>query len=139
MLYANILNKIRDCGGRISPVREAIIHILLAQECLLSHHDLIVSLKKKGLTPDRSTIFREIRFLTQHHIIHKHMITEESYYEIPHDHHHHLICLACEKITKILMRDHLICATQEIARKNHFAITGHVVEFYGYCAKCRTS
>lgn len=138
MTYEHILEKIRTCGGRISPVRSVIIRNLLSQDCLISYDDILIDLKKHKLTPNRSTIFRELRFLVHHNIIHKHMISDDAYYEIPRDHHHHLICLACEKITKILMHDHLVCESAKIAHKNQFVITGHSVEFYGYCTHCRT-
>ncbi|MFA5986266.1 MAG: transcriptional repressor [Parcubacteria group bacterium] len=132
-----ILTKVRACGGRISPVRKAIIHSLLTKDCLVSHANIVTQLKKHHLTPDRSTIFRELRFLTAHNIICKSTIADVDYYEIPHDHHHHLICLHCDKITKVVMKDHIKCTSAHIARKNHFTITGHSLEFYGYCAQCR--
>ena len=50
--------------------------------------------------------------------------------------HHHLICLGCRKIEYVtdVGLDRLKIPPQ---RRAAFEVTGHRVEFHGYCAACR--
>ena len=138
-------------------------------------------LKKMKLEPNRSTIYRELKFLVANNIIVKNIISGISYYEISpsyrnfqfnslearktkkegyiynknssHNqgcssqlnqgcshqdhHHHHLICLKCNKIIKVEMTNQLVIEEKRLAKKNNFNIVNHSLDFYGYCQKCQ--
>lgn len=51
-------------------------------------------------------------------------------------HHHHLICLACGKVTEVQL-DLLEALEEEIEREGQFTIVDHNVKFYGYCLDCK--
>ena len=58
------------------------------------------------------------------------------------DHHHHLVCTGCGRIVNY--RDFideevaLLKKTEEGLSKNYnFAITNHLIQFYGLCEGCR--
>ena len=133
-----IIKNIRTQGGRITKVRKLIIQILLDSNCLLSRIDILVKLKKQKIKPNRSTIFRELTFLTQHQIILKNTIADVDYYEIAKEHHHHLVCLNCNSIKKVSLAYHLTDQEKQIAKQNQFNIINHTLEFYGYCHNCQT-
>ncbi|HMA99366.1 MAG TPA: transcriptional repressor, partial [Spirochaetota bacterium] len=58
------------------------------------------------------------------------------------DHHHHLICTRCNKIIDythfIPKEEALIKKTEKALTDEHnFEITGHMLNFYGVCGRCR--
>lgn len=131
--------KIREQGGRITKIRSEIIKITSKKNCLISSTDLLSCLSKINIHPNRSTIYRELQFLTKNNVILKNTISGVDYYEMPHDHHHHhhLICMNCNSIIKVEMSNHLEEQEKQIAKQNKFNIINHSLEFYGYCHKCQ--
>ncbi len=129
-------NEVKNKGGRITPIKKAIIDYLISKECLITTEQIKTHLISIKLNPDRSTIFRELRSLSNDGIIVKNSINGTDYYEIPLHHHHHLVCLKCKKIMKIELHDQLTRLENELAQNNNFIITGHFLEFFGHCQKC---
>lgn len=134
----NIIYKtIRSSGGRMTKTKKAIINFLSENHCLLSKQELIEKLKANKIKPNRSTIYRELQFLTKNNIVIKNTIAGVDYYEIPQDHHHHLVCMKCNSINKVEIGNHLEKQEKQIAKQNKFNIINHSLEFYGHCHKCR--
>ncbi|MBI2485910.1 MAG: transcriptional repressor [Deltaproteobacteria bacterium] len=52
------------------------------------------------------------------------------------EHHDHLICIACGKITEF-ENQRIEHYSREVASKNNFEVINHKVELYGYCSSCR--
>lgn len=123
--------------GRLTKIKKAIINLLLENHCLLSRQELIDRLKAKKIYPDPSTIYRELKFLTNNGVIIKNTISGTDYYEIPKEHHHHLVCLKCKSIYMVKMDNHLEKQEEQIAKQNNFNIINHSLEFYGYCHRCQ--
>ena len=133
----NIYKNIRDQGGRITKIRKEIVQILSEADCLMSQVDILVYLKKQKMCPNRSTIFRELLFLTKNSIVIKNNISGIDCYEILKDHHHHLVCISCNSIGKVEIGNHLEKQEKQIAKQNKFNIINHSLEFYGYCRNCQ--
>jgi len=128
---------IQSLGGRLTKTRKTIINVLLQNHCLLSKQELAKKLEVKNIKPNRSTIYRELRFLTRNNIIIKSAIAGVDYYEIPKDHHHHLVCMNCNSIDKVEAGDNLEKQEKSIEKNNKFKIINHSLEFYGLCNKCQ--
>ena len=134
----NTIHKtIQSSGGRLTKTKKAILDVLSRNHCLLSKQELVEKLKVKKIKPDRSTIYRELQFLTTNNIVIKNTISGIDYYEIPQDHHHHLVCVSCNSISKVEIGNHLEKQEKQIAKQNKFNIINHSLEFYGYCHKCQ--
>lgn len=133
----SIQDKIKEVGGRCTKLREKIMEMLTKKSCFLSKSEITLELKKQGIEPDRSTIYRELNFLVRNNLVIEEAIAGIDYYEIPSDHHHHLICLGCNSIKKVDMENYLEMQEKQIAKKNNFQITHHALEFYGYCQNCK--
>jgi len=131
------MNTIQSSGGRLTKVKKAIIDILSLKHCLLAKAKLVEKLKAKKINPHRSTIYRELQFLTKNNIIIKNTIAGIDYYEIPDDHHHHLICMGCNSISKIKIGNRLKKQEKQISKQYKFNIINHSLEFYGYCPACQ--
>lgn len=132
-IYRNIRNR----GGRVTKIRMKIVQILSDTGCLMPQTEILARLKKQGMNPNRSTIFRELLFLVQKNIAIKNTISGVDYYEMPQDHHHHLVCLNCNSIEKVKIGNHLAKHEKQIAEQTKFNIINHSLEFYGYCRKCQ--
>jgi Fur family transcriptional regulator, ferric uptake regulator len=134
----NTIHKtIQSSGGRLTKTKKAIIDILSENHCLLAKVELVEKLNIKKIKPDRSTIYRELQFLTKNNVIIKNSISGIDYYEVPQDHHHHLVCMGCDSISKVEIDNHLEKQEKQIAKQNKFNIINHSLEFYGYCQKCQ--
>lgn len=53
-------------------------------------------------------------------------------------HHHHLICLQCQKIIEFT-DDMLNDLEKHVQKKYNFAVVDHHIKFYGYCEDCQES
>jgi len=58
---------------------------------------------------------------------------------MPEDHHHHLICLECDKVEDVELANDLNEIEKRILQKNGFKIINHTLEFYGLCKQCSSS
>lgn len=130
---------IRSQGGRMTKIRAMLLTIFSDAKCILSQKDILALYKKQQFIPNRSTIFRELVFLTTRGIIIKHTIAGTAYYEMPRDHHHHLICLGCHTIKKIPLHNILKPYEETITKYHKFAVLYHCLEFYGYCRTCKAT
>jgi Fur family ferric uptake transcriptional regulator len=137
MTIDTIHKKIQIKGGRLTKIRKEIIRILFESACLLSGGDILAKLKKIEIRPNRSTMYRELVFLTQNNIAVKNRIAGVDYFEIPKDHHHHLVCISCRAIQKVDIGNHLEKHEKQLSRENQFKIINHSLEFYGYCRNCQ--
>jgi len=53
------------------------------------------------------------------------------------EHHHHIICNVCRKITDVKLKNDFMLENQIIHRNNNYLITEHILEFFGICPDCR--
>lgn len=137
MIINTIHKIIQSAGGRLTKTKKAIIDNLFENRCLLSKQALAEKLKAKRIKPDRSTIYRELRFLVKNNVVIKNTIAGIDYFEIPQDHHHHLVCMSCNSISRVEIENRLEKQEKQIAKQTKFNIIHHSLEFYGYCHKCR--
>ncbi|MEN6383877.1 MAG: transcriptional repressor [Phycisphaerales bacterium] len=138
MNIETVYKTIKSKGKRLTKTRKAIIEILIQSPCLLSTPDIITKLKLRKIQPDRSTMYRELMFLAQNNIIIKNTIAHKDFFELPTDHHHHLVCTSCNLIKKVVIGKHLHKQEKQLEKENEFLITNHSIEFYGLCRNCRT-
>jgi len=82
-------------------------------------------------------MYRELLFLAKNNIITKETIAEKDYFELPTDHHHHLVCTGCNTIKKVVIGRHLQKEEKQLEKDNEFVITNHSIEFFGLCRNCR--
>ena len=135
MKLTNILTTIRTNGGRITKVRKHILEVFFQNKCLVSQEQIVQHLNEQELTPNASTIFRELQFLLEKNIITKSTIEKIHYYELNSPHkHYHFICSECQGITALHLHQPLALA--ELESKYNFKIEQHNIEFKGVCSSC---
>ena len=117
--------------------REIIINILKEADQPISVKDIETQLNILGLNIWTSTIYRILNKLEKENIIFKSYINESNsklFVLVKNKHIHYAICLNCDKMLIINRCPMILDAIEENLR---FNITGHKLEFYGYCEDCK--
>jgi len=119
--------------------RNLILEILATLEQPVTVDQLFWELKKNDISINISTVYRIVDTLVSKHLITKTNISgdNKTYFELNRpEHRHHFICTACKQmfwIDDCPLEDY--CAL--IQTKTGFDVTGHKLEIYGYCPKCK--
>ena len=130
---------IKRRGLRYTPEREKIIQEIFANHDHFDVDTLFLRLRGKGLKISKASIYRTIPLLIESGLIQEvfyedgHMHYEHIY---GHQHHCHLRCLECGKIIEFV-DEALFEIEQKLARIHNFDISGHKLEMFGSCPKCR--
>ena len=138
MKLSELIGKVKLAGGRTTITRTALLEYLLACDRPVSPADILRALKEKKILVNRTTVYRELAFLTKNGFAREvRLIAKPSLFELSYEHRHHLICVKCNEVKTIVMANHLHEEEKRIMKKEKFKITDHCLEFYGFCAKCQ--
>lgn len=138
MLTAEIVLKLKTEGHRITPIREKIIDILSKSDSPSSAPELQKAFLVLKINVNKTTIYRELDFLLKKALINEVEFGDgKKRYELNNGHHHHLICLNCNKIADIGLETDLSKEEAKIEKETGFKIKSHSLEFFGYCKNCQ--
>lgn len=134
-----ILNKFKEKGIRITKPRKSILNILFKATIPLLTDELNIFLQKENMHFNKSTIYRELRFLQIEKIIEKVDLGDrKKRYMLSGKQQRHLVCLKCKSVEDVLL---LIKSfkneEKRIEKMTQFKIKNHSLEFYGFCKKCQ--
>lgn len=135
-----ILSRLGDEGFRLTKLRKAIVEIFTSNDLPLSAEELMECLRAKGAAFNRATVYREIAFLKDRDVIQEIQFLHERVkrYELSYlDHHHHLVCLRCNKVEDIVLENDLAEQERSIFKSKGFKVTNHMLEFHGICRGCQ--
>lgn len=126
-------------GYRLTKLRQTVIKLLSEQSQPLLLEDLARLLKAGGLHVHRTTLYRELEFLQEKKIIDTTTLHDNKlrYEFADREHHHHAVCLKCEKIEDIELEDDATVLAKLIKNNKNFNITRHALEFFGLCGQCK--
>ena len=123
---------------RRSSSRESILECLSGSLKPTSVFEIIERLRKEGKRYNKTTIYREIETLKRMGNVKEIFFRNNtSLYELSGDHHHHLVCVSCGDIREVRINESLDKEERRMARREHFAIIEHSLEFFGTCERCR--
>lgn len=124
---------------RLTPIREAMLKIFETSDCPMTAIDIVVCLKNKGLRPNKTTIYREIKFLLDKTIVKElNLRPGISHYELSSaKHHHHFVCTNCENIQNITDECSFYQIENNLKEKYGFEIVSHSADFFGVCKNCK--
>ena len=136
-----VISNIKKEGFRLTRARKAIINIFYSSNIPQTAEEINVFLKRKGIMVDKVTIYRELDFLKDRKIIREVNFREgaKRFEILPKQHHHHLVCLNCNRIEEFEMKNDLSQTEKRIAATKNFKVADHMLEFFGYCAKCQSA
>lgn len=132
-----ILKILRDRGDRLTPVRSALVKVFVRDHRPLSVPEITALLRKSGLQTNKTTVYRQLEILVGGGILETVNFEDGKIrYEIAGTHHHHLVCLRCEKVADIELSKDLQIFSADLKR-SRFQVMRHALEFYGLCANCQ--
>ena len=140
--------RFRGCGYRSTTPREAILGVLSKTTRHLSAEDIFLAVHKVYPAIGLTTIYRTLEILVQMGLVAKFDFGDRrARYELAEGpkgvrHHHHLVCTNCGRIidyTDFIDEEiELLGRTEKgLSRKFNFKITNHIIQFYGFCDKCK--
>ena len=117
-----------------------VLTLLEASSAPLSVAQIMTSLEKKNLTPNKTTIYRILEKLIQKKIVSKITIRDgTTYFEFAQSqHHHHFICIQCDAVFCLPtchVESHQINLDSFLPNPK-FKIKSHDFNLYGICAPC---
>jgi len=117
--------------------RYAIYRALAASKEHPSVEDLYSTVKKAYPTLSMNTVYNTLESLKEIGIASEISLWhDKARFDANPASHHHLVCLRCKKIED-LYDDTLNCLALSPKAKHRYRITGHRVEFHGYCSDCK--
>ena len=126
-------------GLKYTKHRASIMKVITESGKPLGAEQVFIELQGKGINVNLSTVYRTLESLAEKGLIIKTSIGSDTktLFEINStEHKHHLICMGCKKM---LFVDG--CPFDEYEKllqdKMGFEVTGHKLEIYGYCEKCK--
>jgi Fe2+ or Zn2+ uptake regulation protein len=134
-----IFKKLSQEGFRMTKARVAIAKYFDESRAPSNALKIYRELKKSGLKTDKSTVYREIKFLQNLGLICEVFTDPKSimYESSSLKHHHHLICKGCGDMQDFYLSNHLKETEKNILSKTNFRVQNHSLEFFGLCINCQ--
>ena len=135
---SDILKVLSTNGFRITLIRKEVLSLILKNNNPLSSLEIQKLLLKKKIKADKTTIYRELEFLKSQGLIDGVQFSDKiRRYETSIGHHHHVVCLKCDRVEHIKLKGDLFREQKIIENNNKFKIISHSLEFYGLCPTCQ--
>ena len=130
-----IVRQMSEKGLRITEQRRTLAQLFADAAGYLTPKDVYERMQRvyPGLSFD--TVYRNLRIMQDLGLIEQFMFEEGVKFKLSceePDHHHHMICLQCEKTLPIK-----VCPMPETEFPGDFQVVKHKFEIYGYCSECR--
>ncbi len=121
-------------GGVATTTRRAIIESLLGAGRLQSPETLLREARSRAPGTSLATVYRTLDRLDAAGALKRATLAsgDVGYAYCPTGHHEHAICLRCGRLRPVRP-----CLISEEPSLEGFAVTSHVLDFYGVCAECR--
>ncbi len=131
-----ILNK---HGFRHTKQRQEIWDELLLTQSYRDVEEIYISLRAKGSTVSKASVYSAIDLLVNNNLIRKLKIGDgKARFEFREsaDHHDHLICTKCQKIIEFHATG-IEALQKNIANINNFKLSSHTHQLFGLCKDCQ--
>ena len=136
------------CAYRMTVPRQIIVDVLHNTAKHLSAEEVYFAVHKIHPAIGLTTVYRNLELLVQGGVVSKFDFGDgRARYEFVRgqnkaEHHHHLVCKGCGRVinyTDFIEEEvELLKKTEKgLAKKYNFDITDHLIQFYGFCEKCK--
>ncbi len=135
--------ELNEKGWRLTPQRETILQVFqnLSKGNHLSAEDLYNLLKTDGEAISLSTIYRTLKLMARMGILRELELAEgHKHYELnqPSYHHHHLICVRCNKTIEF-KSDSILKVGVKTAQKEGYHLLDCQLTIHAVCPVCQRS
>ena len=133
------LGTIGESGRRTGAARRAVVELLAGQDCCLSAQEIADRLRSGGEGVGTASVYRALDLLHREGLVTRVELGQGgARYERAHpggDHHHHVVCERCGRITPFEDRE-LERAIEHLSRRLGHSVSGHDVLIRGRCRDC---
>ena len=129
--------RFHEQGLKVTPQRVAIYQALIETSSHPTADALYTQVKRVHPMLSQNTVYYTLGIFQQAGLVQEvNYWHDRSQFDANMSPHHHLICLGCRTIHDLTdgALDRISVPTQALGG---FKVTGHQVEFYGYCSRCR--
>jgi len=125
---------------KATPARLQLLDLFEHAHQPLSAAQIAISLKKTGI--NSSTVYRNLESLVELGLLKKvSLLSRQVHYELSDSfsdrcHHHHLICLSCQKVVEISDCSIQFPSSSSLKKIGFSSIKDHSLEFFGLCNLC---
>ena len=131
--------KLSDAALRDTETRRVLLAVLHDSAGPLAPPEIVARCHKAGRKANKTTIYRDLAAMERAGVVYRVIVSDrKQYFELTErGHHHHFICLECDRVEDILL-DELDLARQEtsLAKQKGFSVFRHSLEFFGLCKMC---
>lgn len=133
-----VLENLSRQGRRITTARKAMIDFFMQNHAPCSALQAQKWLSKNNIKANKTTVYRELDFMKREGLVEEFSFGDGvKRYEAVLSHHHHIICLKCDKVECVKLGKELLSQEKKIEKNTKFKILSHSLEFFGFCPKCR--
>lgn len=139
-MIEHCLKKLEAKELRPTKNREVILRVLHEAKRPLAPPEVVKECHRLGRQANKTTIYRELEQMEKAGVVQKVMVSDrKQYFELTErDHHHHLVCVKCEKIEDIFLEEHdFEHQTKVLAHEKQFSVLHHSLEIFGFCNTCQ--
>lgn len=131
--------RLREAGHKLTNARLTVLHVLETNSGHMNSAAILEAVNRLDPEIGRASVFRTLELFTRLAIVRPTYIDSSStpnYVLLPDGHHHHIICTNCHRVIEF---DE--CAlgplASELEQRYNVRLTGHLLELYGLCERCR--
>ncbi len=132
-----VFTKIRQLGYRVTPQRQVILDVLLANGGHATPIEIFEQVNARFPCVNRATVYRALDFFCEIQVATKSEIHGSTVYEIADEEsHHHLVCTQCGHV-EILGNQHFIDLATHLAEEHGFLPDLKHLVIPGICRGCQ--
>jgi Fur family transcriptional regulator, zinc uptake regulator len=133
-----LLNRLKEKGYKLTRPRRKILETMMQMGERASARQIYEKLRPLDPSLSLDTVYRNLRLLTEIGVVHQISLQSGAVFELAEGerHHHHLICIDCEKVVCIPYCPESHTYHNQAAQAG-FQVLGHTFEVYGRCSDCR--
>lgn len=132
----------RSKGLRLTKTRKVFAELFSRSSTPLSVPDILCEFRVMRIAVNKTTVYRELERMQSLGILESRQFGDRKrYYELAsREHHHHLVCLRCERVEDADVDEkELLAEERKVSREKNFAIVRHSLEFFGVCTRCQSA
>ena len=123
------IRQMRASGYKATPQRLAVLEALAAEQ-----HQSLEGIRGRCPGVGMVTVYRTLGLLSGLGLVRRLDLGSGPRYELAEDHHHHLVCEGCGKVTEF---EHCPLDLRGLSgASGNFRIRAHSLEVYGTCSEC---
>jgi len=132
------LDALKKKGYKLTSQRQKIIEVLRQAEQRLTTREIHQAICQTLPGVSLDTVYRNLHLLCEVGLVHQILLPSGAVYELTGSlrHHHHLICVDCEKVVCIPYCPDLKVCSEQVERQG-FDLLGHTFALHGRCPDCR--